>query len=301
MATNCFIIINMNISEEFPFESRYVEINGSNIHYIDEGEGDPILFLHGNPTSSYLWRNIIPYLKPVGRCIAPDLIGMGRSDKPKLKYTFFDHYKYFKEFIDKLGLKNITLVIHDWGSGLGFHYAMNNEDNIKGIAFMEALVKPFKWKEIKFAQRIIFRLFRIPFIGWKILSFLNFFVKILLPNMVVRKLTKKELKKYSEPFKTLKSRKPVRMWPKEVPFNGKPEATYKMMNSYSKKLQESDLPKILFYADPGAIIDENRLKWCKYNLKNLTTVYIGPGLHYIQEDNPHLIGEKILEWYRKLN
>jgi len=128
------------ISSEFPFKSNYIEVNGSKIHYIEEGEGDPILFLHGNPTSSYIWRNIIPYLKDKGRCIAPDLIGMGKSDKPDIDYSFFDHVKYIEGFIEKMNLQNITLVVHDWGSALGFHYAMRNEANVKGIAFMEAIL-----------------------------------------------------------------------------------------------------------------------------------------------------------------
>lgn len=270
------------------------------MHYIEEGEGEPILFLHGNPTSSYLWRNIIPYLKPYARCIAPDLIGMGKSDKPELNYTFFDHYKYLEEFVNKMKLKKITLVIHDWGSGLGFNYAMKNEGNIKGIAFMEALIKPFNWKDIKMLHRIMFKLFRTPIIGWKILTLFNFFIKVLLPQMVVRKLTRKEKEYYQAPYKTLKSRKPVRFWAKEVPFNGKPRDTYEMMSSYSKKLQKSELPKILFYAHPGAIINASYVEWCRENLKKLTTVDIGQGLHYVQEDNPHKIGEELMHWYQNL-
>ena len=124
---------DQDISAAFPFDSKYIEVLGSKMHYIDEGEGDPILLLHGNPTSSYLWRNIIPHLTPKARCIAPDLIGMGKSDKPDIGYRFFDHVEYIEGFIEKMGLKNITLVIHDWGSGLGFHYAMRHEGNIKGI------------------------------------------------------------------------------------------------------------------------------------------------------------------------
>jgi len=131
----------MDISPKFPFESKFVDINGSKMHYVDVGKGDPILFLHGQPTSSYLWRNVIPYLQKNGRCIAPDLIGMGKSGKPDIAYTFDDHYDYLVKFIEKLNLKNITLVIHDWGSGLGFHYAKYHPNNIKGIAFMEALLK----------------------------------------------------------------------------------------------------------------------------------------------------------------
>jgi haloalkane dehalogenase len=288
------------ISAEFPFKSNYIEVEGSNIHYVDEGSGDPILFLHGNPTSSYLWRNIIPHMTAHGRCIAPDLIGMGKSDKPSLSYRFFDHYKYIKGFIEKLELKNVTLVIHDWGSGLGFHYAMENESNVKGIAFMEALVKPMKWDDFPSGNKVGFKLFRTPVIGWFMLSVMNMFLTRLVPQMIVRKLSVAETDYYRVPFKTIQSRKPVRQWPCEIPIDGQPSDVHEMMSNYSQKLQESELPKILFFANPGAIINSPDVDWCKQNLKNLKVVDVGKGLHYIQEDNPHKIGEELSKWYQNL-
>jgi haloalkane dehalogenase len=287
------------ISADFPFESKYLEVHGSKIHYIDEGEGDPILFLHGNPTSSYLWRNIIPYLVSQGRCIAPDLIGMGKSDKPDLDYTFFDHVKYLEGFIEKLGLTNVTLVIHDWGSGLGFHYAMRHESNIKGIAFMEAMMKPFEWKTFLSDQKVGFRLFRSP-LGWFMISVMNMFLTQILPQMIVRKLSTEEMDYYKAPYKTIKSRKPVRQWPIEIPIDGKPPKVHDAISSYSQKLQASDLPKLLFFATPGMAMDIKMLAWCKQNLKNLELVDIGDGLHFIQEDNPHLIGEELAKWHQNL-
>lgn len=284
------------ISAEFPFESKFVEVLGSKIHYIDEGSGDPILFLHGNPTSSYLWRNIIPYATPLGRCIAPDLIGMGKSDKPNLSYRFLDHYKYIEGFIEKLELKNITFVIHDWGSGLGFHYAMTHEANVKGIAFMEAIVKTVSWDSFPKDFKLGFKLMRSPFIGWLMISVMNAFIKQILPQATVRSFTEEEKKIYQEPYKTIKSRKPLRRWPCEIPIDGKPEDMHDLISSYSKKLQESDLPKLLFYANPGGIITSTVLDWCKENFKNLQTVDIGPGIHYLQEDNPHKIGEELAKW-----
>ena len=150
--------ISQEISAAFPFESHYVEVEGSKIHYVDEGEGDPILFLHGNPTSSYLWRNIMPHVTSAGRAVAPDLIGMGKSDKPDIEYRFFDHVKYIDGFIDALGLKNITLVIHDWGSAIGFHYTARNESNVKGLAFMEAIIAPVpSWDAFPTTSRTRFR------------------------------------------------------------------------------------------------------------------------------------------------
>ncbi len=288
------------ISEKFPFKSRYVEIDGSKMHYIDEGEGDPILFLHGNPTSNYLWRNIIPYLVPHGRCIAPDLIGMGKSDKPDLDYRFFDHSKYLEGFIEKLDLSNITVVLHDWGSALGFHYAMRNENNIKGIAFMEALLVAMKWDDFPSSEKIGFKLFRTAGIGWFMISVMNMFLTQLLPKMIVRKLSVEEKEYYRRPFKTIQSRRPIRQWPCEIPIDGQPSDVYEMMKNYNQKLQKSNLPKILFFANPGAIIDSNAVDWCKQNLKNLSMVDIGEGLHYVQEDNPHLIGEQLAKWFQNI-
>ena len=194
------------ISANFPFQSKYVEIDGSKIHYIDEGSGDPILFLHGNPTSSYLWRNIIPYLVPHGRCIALDLIGMGKSDKPDCDYRFFDHSKYVEGFIKKLGLSKLTLVVHDWGSALGFHYGMRHENNIKGIAFMEAAMKPINWEDFPNDFKLGFKLFRTSGIGWLMISVMNMFVTQILPQAIVRKLSAEEKNYYASPYKTVQSR-----------------------------------------------------------------------------------------------
>ncbi len=288
------------ISASFPFESKYVEIHGSKIHYIDEGSGDPILFIHGNPTSCYLWRNIIPYLVPHGRCIALDLIGMGKSDKPDLDYRFFDHSKYVEGFIEKLNLSNLTLVIHDWGSGLGLHYAMRHENNIKGIAFMEAILRPMIWADFPKDFKMGFKLFRTAGIGWLMISVMNVFVTKILPQATVRKLSPEEMDYYAGPYKTIQSRKPVRQWPCEIPIEGQPTDMYEVISNYNKKLQESKVPKLLFFATPGGIIDSKTVDWCKQKLKNLKAVDIGAGIHYLQEDNPHLIGEELAKWYRAL-
>lgn len=288
------------ISANFPFQSKYVEIDGSKIHYIDEGSGDPILFLHGNPTSSYLWRNIIPYLVPHGRCIALDLIGMGKSDKPDCDYRFFDHSKYVEGFIKKLELSNLTLVVHDWGSALGFHYAMRHENNMKGMAFMEALMRPAKWDDFPNDFRMGFRLFRTPGIGWLMISVMNMFVTQILPQAIVRKLSEEEKNYYAAPYKTVQSRKPVRQWPCEIPIEGKPADVHEVISNYNQKLQESEVPKLLFFATPGGIINSKTVDWCKQNLKNLQVVDIGEGIHFLQEDNPHVIGEELAKWYTEL-
>jgi len=292
--------MNQKISSKFPFKSNFIDIKGSKMHYVDVGNGDPILFLHGNPTSSYLWRNIIPYLQTKGRCIAPDLIGMGKSDKPNIDYTFDDHYEYLLKFIEKLQLKNITLVIHDWGSGLGFHYANNHRDNIKGIAFMESLVKPMKGSDLPSDLKMMFLMMRMPILGWLMISVANMFVKQMIPKTIVRKLTSEELQNYLDPYPTISSRKPVRVWPTQVPIDGKPKNTNDLINSYSQWLQKSKLPKIFFYAHPGAILKKEDVEWVKKKIPNLTSVDIGKGIHFIQEDNPHLIGAEIAKWYSSL-
>lgn len=292
--------MSINISPEYPFESKYIEVQGSNIHYIDKGIGDPILFLHGNPTSSYLWRNIIPFLTPYGRCIAPDLIGMGRSSKPDIDYGFFDHVKYVEGFIVKMGLKNITLVLHDWGSAIGFDYAMKHENNIKGIAFMEAIIGTLSWDDFPWDFRIGFKLFRTPVIGWIMIVALNMFIEQILPKAIVRKLTKAEKEQYREPFRTLKDRKPVWRWPNELPIEGNPVDVTNVAKKYRQKLLESDLPKLLFYAQPGGLIPLKKVKWCQQNFKNIKTIDIGPGIHYLQEDNPGLIGSELAHWYKSL-
>src|SRR3989304_1037700 len=175
--------MNKDISADFPFKSKYIEIQGSKIHYVEEGAGDPILFLHGNPTSSYLWWNIIPYLTPYGHTIAMDLIGMGKSDKPDIEYRFFDHVKYVEGFIEKMGLRNVTLVIHDWGGALGFYYAMRHENNVKGLAFMEAILMPVPtWDEFPADFRQVFQAFRTPQVGWDMIVNQNMFVEKVLPG-----------------------------------------------------------------------------------------------------------------------
>lgn len=288
------------ISAEFPFESHYVEVEGSKIHYIDEGTGDPILFLHGNPTSSYLWRNIIPYMSGLGRCIAPDLIGMGKSDKPDIDYSFFDHVKYIDGFIEKLGLKNITLVIHDWGSGIGFHYLKRHEENVKAVAFMEAILQTIPSYEAMGPMGAMFKNMRTPEVGWDLIVKQNMFVEVILPGAVLRKLTEEEMNHYREPFLEESSRKPVWKWPNEVPIGGEPAEVVKAVDAYRENLTKSHKPKLLFYATPGALMTADMVQWCKDNLMHLETVDIGAGSHFIQEDNPHKIGEELARWYKGL-
>ncbi|HSH04484.1 MAG TPA: haloalkane dehalogenase [Anaerolineae bacterium] len=288
------------IGTEMGYRTEYVTVKGARMAYVAAGEGEPILFLHGTPTSKYLWRNVLPWLEGLGRVIAPDLIGMGESDKPALTYRFHDHYAYLCGFIEALGLDKMTLVVHDWGSGLGFKFAAEHAERIKGIAFMEALVKPMVWSDFPVQFRLGFRLMRMPVIGWLMVSVGNVFVKQILPAAIVRPLRDEEKAVYARPYPTIESRKAVRMWPCEIPINGKPADMQAVVAEYSRWLQETDVPKLFFYATPGAIINEKDVAWVEANLSNLTSYHMGEGVHFVQEDNPHFIGEKLAEWYEGL-
>jgi haloalkane dehalogenase len=269
------------------------------MHYIDESEGDPVLFLHGNPTSSYLWRNVIPHLADQARCLAPDLIGMGKSANPDIEYRFFDHVKYIEGFIEALDLKNLTLVLHDWGSALGFYYAMRREHNVKGIAFLEAILMPIpSWDAFPEAVRELFRQFRTPDVGWDLIVNRNVFIEQVLPGAIVRRLTDEEMERYREPFRDPESRKPMWRWPNEIPIADEPADVVEAVSAYNAWLRETELPKLMLFASPGAIMPKPLVEWCQGKLKNLQTVDLGEGIHFLQEDHPHEIGEALSAWYR---
>jgi haloalkane dehalogenase len=293
-----------DISPDFPYEPHYVEVLGSKMHYIEQGTGAPILLLHGNPEWSYVWRNIIPHLSSLGRCIAPDLIGYGRSAKPNIEYRWFDHVRYLEGFIDTMGLRNMTLVLHDQGSGLGFHYAMRHEHNVKGIAFLEAIVRPYPWDKFSSPEfRELFRRFRSGGVGgegWQLIVEQNMFIEQLLPQATGRQLTETEMNFYREPFRDPASRIPIWRFPRETPIGGEPKDVWDAVTAYSERLQRSELPKLMLYATPGALLTPEHVEWCQQNIKNLKSVHIGPGLHFLQESSPHRIGREIATWYRSL-
>jgi haloalkane dehalogenase len=293
------------ISPDYPYESHYVEVFGSRMHYIEQGTGDPILLLHGNPTWSYIWRNIIPHLSPLGRVIAPDFIGYGRSDKPNyIEYSWFDQVRYIEEFIRVMRLKNITLVLHDHGSSVGFHYAMGHQHNVRGIAFFEAIVRPFTWDNFSTPDfRALFQVFRtggVGGIGWQMIVDQNVFIEQLLPLAAGRPLSDTEMNYYREPFLDPPSRAPIWRLANDTPIGGEPPDVWDAVTTYSDKLQKSTLPKLLLFATPGALLTSEHVDWCNQNLKNLKTVYIGPGLHFLQESSPHQIGQEVATWLQDL-
>ncbi len=287
------------ISAEFPFESHYVEVLGSRLHYVDEGQGDPFLFLHGNPTSSYLWRNIIPYVTPLGRAVAVDNIGFGKSDKPDIDYTYQDHIKYIDGFIEALDLKNITLVVHDWGSAMGFDYASRHPDRVKGLVFMEAIMPPNMPVPSIDRMPPPFKALRDPEKGPAMIYKKNFFVEVMMPASINRTLSAAEMDAYRAPFLEEASRKPTLVWPNEIPIAGVPARNVELIERYGAWLEETDLPKLHLYVRPGAISSPEIVDSLKGKLKNYETVFLGPGIHFVQEDHPEAIGRAIADWHRR--
>ena len=304
-ATQPGIVTETNISADFPFEPHYIDVLGSRMHYIEEGCGEPILLLHGNPTWSYAWRNIIPHLSSLGRCIAPDLIGYGLSAKPPIDYRWSDHVRYVEEFIRLMGLRNIILVLHDQGSGLGFHYAMRHESNIRGIAFFEALVRPFEWDNFSTPEfRTMFRAFRTGGVGgegWKLIVDQNVFIEQLLPQASGRQLSEREMNFYREPFRNPDSRLPVWRFPRETAIGGEPGDVWDAVTEYSNRLRYSRLPKLMLYATPGALLTEEHVDWCQQNIRNLESIHIGPGIHFLEESSPKRIGQEVAAWIQRLS
>ena len=287
-------------SKTLNYKKKYKTIHGKRMAYIDEGKGDPIVFLHGNPTSSYLWRNVMPYLEGKGRLIAPDLIGMGDSEKldnsGPHSYTYVEHRKYLFSLLESLGVtSNVTLVIHDWGSGLGFHWAHQNPDAIKGIAFMEAIVAPIpSWDTFSESAREAFQGFRSA-AGEQMVLNDNIFVEQLLPGSILRDLTEAEMAEYRRPFlEPGEDRRPTLTWPRQVPIAGEPADVVQIVTDYSHWLSQSNIPKLFVNAEPGVLI-AGEVRDLVRSWPNVTEVTV-PGLHFIQEDSPDLIGEAIASW-----
>jgi haloalkane dehalogenase len=288
-------------SAAFPFDSKYLEVRGSKMHYIDVGEGEPILFLHGNPTSSYLWRNIIPHVRDQGRCIAVDLIGMGRSEHPDIPYRYDDHYRYLSDFIETLGIgSNLTLVIHDWGSGLGFRWAHEHPDEVRAIAFMEAMIRPLSLDDMPGSLRMAMRMMRAPVSGWLMISVANIFLKKMLPDLTYAKMSPEVLAHYRSAFPTISSRKPIRQWPRELPLDGVPADNTAIVESYRQWLTVTEVPKILFYGNAGVAIKEPEVEWCREELSNLEIVDLGDAIHFVQETHPDIIGAALSDWFARL-
>jgi len=284
-------------------KKQKISINNKNIAYAESGSGDPIIFLHGNPTSSYLWRNITPHLESQGRCICIDLIGMGDSDKldnpDENSYQFEEHYHYVNAAIESLtNGENITFVIHDWGSALGFNWCYHNPDSIKGIAYMEAIVKEMTWEDWRDEAKGIFQGFRSD-AGESLVLEKNYFVERVLPGSIIRRLSDEEIEEYRRPFiNPGEDRRPTLSWPREIPIEGQPANVCEIVNQYAEWMQTNDIPKLFINAEPGAITTGRIRDYCR-SWKNQTEVTV-KGVHFIQEDSPDDIGKAISTWYKNI-
>ncbi|MDY7101166.1 MAG: haloalkane dehalogenase [Actinomycetota bacterium] len=289
----------MPITAEFPWAKQHVDVDGKRMAYAETGEGDPIVFLHGNPTSSYLWRNIIPHVADLGRCIAPDLIGQGDSEKladpGPGSYRFVEHRFYLDGLLDALGVhENVTFVIHDWGSALGFDWANRHRDAVAGIAYMEAIVMPVNWSDWPAEAQRMFQGLRSP-AGEEMVLEKNLFVEAVLPGSVLRGLADEEMAEYRRPFaEPGESRRPTLTWPREIPIEGEPADVVAIVESYGAWLAESPVAKLLIAAEPGAILNGRQLDFAR-SWPNTTEVTV-KGNHFVQEDSPDEIGTAIREW-----
>ena len=284
-------------------KKQKISINNKNIAYAESGSGDPIIFLHGNPTSSYLWRNITPHLESQGRCICIDLIGMGDSDKldnpDENSYQFEEHYHYVNAAIESLtNGENTTFVIHDWGSALGFNWCYHNPDSVKGIAYMEAIVKEMTWEDWGDEAKGIFQGFRSD-AGESLVLEKNYFVERVLPGSIIRRLSDEEIEEYRRPFLNPgEDRRPTLSWPREIPIEGQPANVCEIVNQYAEWMQTNDIPKLFINAEPGAITTGRIRDFCR-SWKNQTEVTV-KGIHFIQEDSPDDIGKAISTWYKNI-
>ncbi len=284
-------------AERYP--KKTAEVRGRKMAYVEVGEGDPIVFLHGNPTSSYLWRNVIPHLESQGRCIAPDLLGMGDSQKlddagPD-SYRFVEHRDYLDGLLEAAGVDaNVTFVIHDWGSALGFDWANRNRDRVKGIVYMEAIVRPMTWEEWPEMIHALFQGFRSD-AGEEMVLEKNIFVENVLPGSVLRGLTDEEMEVYRRPFLDPgESRRPTLTWPRQIPLGGEPADVVEICQSYAEWLPDSPVPKLFINAEPGAILVGPQRDFCRTwaNQQEVTVA----GTHFVQEDSPDEIGQAISSW-----
>ena len=287
-----------------PFgEKLYAAINGERMAYVDEGEGDAIVFQHGNPTSSYLWRNIMPHCKGLGRLIACDLIGMGDSDKlepsGRDRYSYSEQREFLYALWDQLELgDNVVFVIHDWGSALGFEWTQRHPDRVQGIAYMEAIVTPLTWDDWPEKARRAFQGFRSE-AGEEMILNKNLFVEGVLPSAVLRDMSEEEMAVYRKPFaEPGEDRRPTLSWPRQIPIEGQPADVVKVVEGYSRFLAQSDIPKLFVNADPGSILVGRQREVCRA-WPNQTEVTV-PGAHFLQEDSPDEIGKAVADFIRRI-
>jgi len=292
------------MSDVWSARKKYATVDGKRMAYVEVGDGDPIVFLHGNPTSSYLWRNIITHVAGAGRCIAPDLIGQGDSDKlddpGPGSYRYVEHRRYLFGLLEQLGVTSkVTLVVHDWGSALGFDWAARHPDSVKGVCYMEAIVRPLEgWDEWPEGARGIFQGFRSE-AGEEMVLVKNLFVEGVLPAAILRDLTPEEHDEYRRPFvEPGESRRPTLTWPREIPIGGQPADVVAIVADYASFMTGAGFPKLFINAEPGAILRDSQREFCRA-WPNQTEVTVA-GQHFVQEDAPDEIGTALSDWYTSL-
>ncbi|MEM7709380.1 MAG: haloalkane dehalogenase [Pseudomonadota bacterium] len=279
----------VHIGTEFPYASKYIEIDGLRMRYVDEGEGDPIVFIHGNPTSAYLWRNVMPHLEGSGRIVAFDMIGMGESDKPDIEYSMEYMMKTVDAFFEKMDLKNVTLVVHDWGGAIGLHYARRFEGNVKGIAFMEANVPPAipvaEFEDLGPETGAQFRYIHSEDGGTAMLEE-NFFIEHNFRGKIVRNLTDREMRVWRDYYPTAASRRSALDMARDTPMGVNEGFAFDNIKAYGEWMTETDLPMLMCWCKPGIIINEEVHDWLVAHVSDIESHYLGIGLHYVQEDHP---------------
>src|SRR2546427_5031381 len=291
----------MPISPADPHPRRRIRVLDTELSYVDTGSGDPTVFLHGNPTSSYLWRNVIPHVAARGRCLAPDLVGMGESGHASGgSYRFVDHARYLDAWFDALRLdRNVTLVVHDWGSALGFHWARRHPERVRGIAYMEAIVRPMTWNDWPEPGRMIFRAMRSA-AGEEIVLVKNVFVERLLPASVMRGLGPEEMERYRAPYREPgESRRPTLTWPRQIPLDGEPADVVEIAHAYADWLTKSPVPKLFVNGDPGFLLTGALRAFCR-TFPNQQEVTVR-GTHFVQEDSPDEIGRAVADFVARLS
>jgi haloalkane dehalogenase len=284
-----------------PSESKFVRVLGSRMHYIDTGSGEPILFLHGNPVWSYIWAQVLPQVSPTARCIAPDLIGMGLSDKPPIKYTFFDQVRYVEGFIRELRLRNYTMVLHDQGCLIGFYIAMRQERNVRGLAFFEAMLEPYAtWADFPQALAPEFKKFRDPVLGPELIVGQNVFIEQVLPASTMVPFTAQQMDCYRLPFLDPPSRRVILQFVDNLPVAGQPASVARATGHYAAWLQRTRLPKLFLWTEPGIISSPEQVEWARRHYQNLETPFLGKGLHFHQQEHPVELGREVARWHQEL-
>lgn len=279
-----------------------ISVLDSTMSYREAGSGQSIVFLHGNPTSSYLWRNVLPALADVGHCLAPDLIGMGSSGKPEIDYTFDDHARYLDAWIDAMELETVVLVGHDWGGSLALDWAARHPDRVRGVAFMETFMRPLSWSEFPDAARNLFQAIRTPGVGERMVLEENLFIEQALPFGVMRTLDPEDMAAYREPYPSPESRRPLLQWPRMIPFDGDPPEVVARVEAYGRWLSASPtVPKMLFTFEPGPalMITPELVEWCRANVAALEVVALGSAGHHAPEDQSPAIAADLLLWLHR--